>query len=98
MSIEVAHQYRDLFKYVRVLIIEEVSMILAELVEQIDQRLKQISGKFKHNFGDLDMILIGDLRQLPPVRATPIYKQIKKKITGVSMWHSLQFYELTHKL
>lgn len=40
------------------------------------------------------MILIGDLRQLPPVRATPIYKQQKQKIVGPLLWRSLKFYEL----
>ncbi|GFS89555.1 ATP-dependent DNA helicase [Trichonephila clavipes] len=74
LSIEVAHQYRALFKFIKVIIIDEVSMISAELLGHIDSRLKQITGNYNTNFGGLDMILIGDLRQLPPVRATPIYK------------------------
>ncbi|XP_044592819.1 ATP-dependent DNA helicase pfh1-like [Cotesia glomerata] len=57
-------------------------MIGAELLSQIDSRLKQITGNFEVHFGGLDIILIGDLRQLPPVRATPIYKQIKRQIAG----------------
>ena len=40
-------------------------MIGAELLEQIDLRLKQITGNFTKYFGDLDVILIGDLRHLP---------------------------------
>ena len=88
LSIEVAHQYRALFKFVKVLIIDEVSMIGAELLEQIDSRLKQITGNFSKNFGGLDVIFIGDLRQLPPVRATPIYKQIKRRMTGPTLWRS----------
>lgn len=39
------------------------------------------------------MILIDDLRQLPPVRATPIYKQIKQRI-HVPLWQGLKFYQL----
>lgn len=49
-------------------------MIGARMLEQIDQRLKQITGNFKTNLGGLDIILIGDLQQLPPVMGTPIYK------------------------
>lgn len=67
LSTAAVHQYRALFKYVKVLIIDEISMIYAELLSQIDSRLKQITGDFKTNFGGLDVILIGDLRQLPPV-------------------------------
>ncbi|GFU16293.1 ATP-dependent DNA helicase [Trichonephila clavipes] len=74
LSTEVAQQYRAFFKYVKVLIVDEISMIGAELLAQIDSRLKQITGNFDTNFGGLDVILIGDLRQIPPVRATPIYK------------------------
>ncbi|XP_044574374.1 ATP-dependent DNA helicase RRM3-like [Cotesia glomerata] len=91
LSIEVAQQYRSLFKYVRVLIIDEISMIGAELLSQIDSRLKQITGNFEVHFGGLDIILIGDLRQLPPVRATPIYKQIKRQIAGSTLWRGLKF-------
>ena len=50
----------------------------AEFLNQIDARLKQITGSFDENFGGLDITFIGDLRQLHPVRATPIYKQSKQ--------------------
>ncbi|XP_044578936.1 ATP-dependent DNA helicase pfh1-like [Cotesia glomerata] len=96
LSIETAQQYRCLFKYVKVLIIDEISMIGAELLNQIDARLKQkITGNFDENFGGLDIIFIGDLRQLPPVRATPIYKQSKQQMIGPLLWRGLKFYELT---
>lgn len=87
LNIEKAHQYRASFQFVKV--IDEVSMVSAELLEQIDARLKQITGLFTKAFGDLDIILIGDLRQLPPVKATPIFKQIKKKITGETSWRKI---------
>jgi len=86
LSMETAQQYRCLFKYVKVLIIDEVSMIGAELLNQIDVRLKQITGNFDEPFGRLDAIFIGDLRQLPPVRATPIYKQPKQRMVGPLLW------------
>lgn len=95
LSIETAQQYRCLFKYVKVLIIDEISMIGAEILNQIDARLKQITGNFDENFGGLDIIFIGDLRQLPPVRATPIYKQSKQRMVGPLLWRGLKFYELT---
>ncbi|GFW88268.1 eukaryotic translation initiation factor 2-alpha kinase 1 [Trichonephila clavipes] len=49
---------------------------------------------FDTNFGGLDVILVGDLRQLPPVRATPTYKQIKQRIAGPTLGRGLKFYEL----
>lgn len=41
LSMEIAKQYRCLFKYVKVLLIDEVSMIGVELLNQIDSRLNK---------------------------------------------------------
>ncbi|GFT20967.1 transposable element Tcb2 transposase [Trichonephila clavipes] len=69
-------------------------MISAQLLLKVDSRLKQITGNFQSHFGGLDIILIGDLRQLPPVRSTPIYKQPKQTIVGPILWRNLKCYEL----
>lgn len=50
LSAEALAHYRVLFKYVKVLIIDEISMISAEFLEKIDSRLKQITGNYKDNF------------------------------------------------
>lgn len=94
LSIEVVYQYRALFRYIKVIIIDEISMIGAELLNQIDARLKQITGNYDHDFGGLDVIFIGDLRQLPPVRSTAIYKQQKQKIFGPMLWRGLKYFRL----
>ncbi|GFR14105.1 ATP-dependent DNA helicase [Trichonephila clavata] len=94
LSVEVDHQNRTLFRCIKVLIVNEISNFGAELLSQIDSRLKQITGNFSINFGGIDIILIGDLRQLPPIRATPIFKQQKQRIFGPILWHGLKFYEL----
>ncbi|GFW00703.1 ATP-dependent DNA helicase [Trichonephila clavipes] len=75
---ETAQQYINLFKYIQVIIIDEISMISAKLLLKVDSRLKQITGNFQSNFGGLDIILTGDLRELPSIRSTPIYKQPKQ--------------------
>lgn len=76
LSSETLQLYRSLFRYARVLIIDEISMVSAELLHKIDNRLKQITGK-NTDFGSIDVILIGYLRQLPPARSTPIYKILR---------------------
>ena len=47
------HLYRTLFRYVKVLIIDEKSMIGAQLLAKIDLRLKQITGNYKIPFGNI---------------------------------------------
>lgn len=50
-----------------VLIIEEVSMMDAELFQKVSEFLKIVRG-CSLSFGGLQMLLIGDMCQLPPVR------------------------------
>ncbi|XP_037958820.1 uncharacterized protein LOC119688206 [Teleopsis dalmanni] len=70
------------------------SMVSAELLQQIDARLRQITGLLQKDFGGLDVILIGDLRQLPPVKATPIFKQTKNRISAETPWRKFKQFEL----
>ncbi|GFU24137.1 ATP-dependent DNA helicase [Trichonephila clavipes] len=58
---ETVQQYITLFKYIKVIIIDEISMISAQLLLKVDSWLKQITGHFQSNFGGLNIILIGDL-------------------------------------
>lgn len=58
---------RDLFASLDALIIDEVSMVRADLMDAIDQSLRLNRGRPQEPFGGVQMILIGDLYQLPPV-------------------------------
>lgn len=58
---------KSLYKNLEILIIDEVSMLRADLLDCIDIFL-QIHGPKPHKpFGGVQMIFIGDLYQLPPV-------------------------------
>lgn len=94
LSFENVALYRTLFRNVKVVFVDECSMISAQLLHQIDNRLKQINGIYDIPFGGLDIIFIGDLRQLPPVFATPIYRPIKTSLSGTALWGGLQYYKL----
>lgn len=50
----------------RVLLIDEVSMVRADRLDMVDQRLKAAKGNSKP-FGGVKIILVGDFCQLPPV-------------------------------
>jgi ATP-dependent DNA helicase PIF1 len=53
-------------KAIDTLIIDEISMVRADMLDAIDQSLKLNRGS-KRPFGGVRMILSGDLHQLPPV-------------------------------
>ena len=49
------------------LIIDEVSMLRADILDAIDYRMRSVKGNFFQSFGGTQVILIGDLYQLPPI-------------------------------
>lgn len=58
---------KTIYKKLDAIIIDEVSMVRADLMDCIDEFLR-IHGKNKNKpFGGIQMIFIGDLYQLPPV-------------------------------
>jgi len=58
---------RKLLRELELLIIDEVSMLRADLLDCIDVVLRSIRRKRNLPFGGVQLLLIGDLYQLPPV-------------------------------
>jgi hypothetical protein len=58
---------KQVLRSIDLLVIDEVSMLRADLLDAIDYRLKAAKGNFRESFGGVQLLLIGDLYQLPPV-------------------------------
>ncbi|MBU1126267.1 AAA family ATPase [Patescibacteria group bacterium] len=58
---------RKLFENLEVVVIDEISMVRADLLDCVDKALRLNRGRPKEEFGGVQMIFIGDLFQLPPV-------------------------------
>lgn len=58
---------KTLYKKLTTIIIDEVSMVRADLLDCVDKFLRLNGPEFKRPFGGVQMIFIGDLYQLPPV-------------------------------
>ena len=58
---------RNLINEIELLIIDEVSMLRADLLDCIDHMLRFLRKRKYDPFGGLQMLFIGDLLQLPPV-------------------------------
>lgn len=60
---------RRLFQQLNYLIIDEISMVRADLMDLIDISLRKNTGRENELFGGVQLILVGDMFQLPPVIA-----------------------------
>ena len=58
---------RNVLREVDLLIIDEVSMLRADLLDAVDHRMRQVKHRYDRSFGGAQVLLIGDLYQLPPV-------------------------------
>ncbi|HOZ86917.1 MAG TPA: helix-turn-helix domain-containing protein [Bacteroidia bacterium] len=60
-------QRLSIFRKLELLVIDEISMVRADLLDQIDTTLRQTRKKWQLPFGGVQVMLIGDMHQLPPV-------------------------------
>lgn len=68
-------------------IIDEVSMLRADILDAIDYRMRSAKGNFNRSFGGAQVLMIGDLFQLPPI--------VKDHEWGVlkNYYRSMHFFE-----
>jgi hypothetical protein len=69
------------------LIIDEVSMLRADILDAIDYRLKSIKRNFDVPFGGIQVLFIGDLFQLPPIVKEQEWQILSK------FYNSMHFFE-----
>ena len=78
LDANIANSLREMYSDLKVLVIDEFSMLGSRTFLRIDTRLRQITGKTQI-FGGVSVILVGDLNQLSPVIDKPIYMPISSK-------------------
>lgn len=61
------YKIHNFYKSVKMLIIDEVSMLTPDLLDAIDRALRQLKQNPTERFGGVKVIFVGDLGQLPPV-------------------------------
>ncbi|OAE94271.1 helix-turn-helix domain-containing protein [Flavobacterium psychrophilum] len=78
---------KSVIKNMELLIIDEVSMLRADLLDGIDFMLQSIRKK-KIAFGGVQVLFIGDLLQLPPVIKDEEWKTLRNYYKGKFFFHS----------
>ncbi len=66
-EVKLTTQKRGLLRELELLIIDEVSMLRADLLDAIDVLLRSVRRNQSAPFGGVQILFIGDLLQLPPV-------------------------------
>jgi DNA polymerase III epsilon subunit-like protein/outer membrane biosynthesis protein TonB len=91
-------------KALEMLIVDEVSMVSADLLDAMDRTLRRVRGKQFVPFGGVQLVMFGDVHQLPPVvpEGEPLDKYMKETFRSPHFFDArtwvtapLEVYELT---
>ena len=88
---EVLHEMKIKYEYLKLVLIDEISMIGNETFEQLNLALQHIKGN-NLPFGGISLLVIGDFLQLPPVKQLGVFMHTRKgtyKAFNGSLWQEL---------
>ncbi|KAJ8719782.1 hypothetical protein PYW08_011957 [Mythimna loreyi] len=85
------------WKDIKFLFIDEISMVPYEMLCIIDSRLKQLKNS-EEMFGGLNVLLFGDLMQLPPVRGNQVFDQPARMVPATHLWRLFSLIELKENM
>jgi hypothetical protein len=77
VSADKLRRLREKFRNVRLLVIDEISMVPVDLLGHVNHRLQLIMEN-QSLFGGLVVVMMGDFRQLPPVMGLNIAVQVTR--------------------
>lgn len=95
------NRLESLLRRIDTLVIDEISMVRADLLDAVDERLRQA---FNNNlpFGGIQLVMFGDVYQLPPVVDKDLVSYFEKEYQGyyffnAQVWQKTEFkiYELS---
>ena len=85
-------ELRENLSELRLIIIDEMSLVSADMLYKIDAKLKEIFHLRKEiHFAGIGIMLVGDLLQIPPVKAGYIFGAPKNDKSKVA--HDVVQYE-----
>jgi hypothetical protein len=83
---------QQLFRSMELLIIDEVSMLRADLLDAMDWTLRNVR-KNNAPFGGVQVLFIGDLLQLPPVVKNEEWSELRNYYGGLFFFHARVIHE-----
>ena len=78
---------RSMFRNLELLVIDEVSMLRADLLDAMDWTLRNVR-KNNAPYGGVQVLFIGDLLQLPPVVKQQEWTHLSKHYNGMYFFHA----------
>lgn len=82
---------RKVLRATELLIIDEVSMLRADILDAVDFRMRRAKGDYSRSFGGAQLLMIGDLCQLPPIVNEEEWQVLKRYYRSMHFFEALAF-------
>lgn len=80
---------RKILQELELLIIDEISMVRADVLDAVDAMLRHVRYRFREPFGGVQVIFIGDMYQLSPVVSDEEWQLMAEYYHSPYFFHSL---------
>ncbi len=89
-EIDLSKNQKNILKELETVVIDEISMVRSDIFNRIDIILKEVMRN-KMPFGGKQVIVLGDLFQLPPVAPKGIFEFLSEKYGGIYFFNAPAF-------
>jgi hypothetical protein len=86
-------QRLNLLRKMEVLVIDEISMVRADVMDALDCILRSVRRNYDAPFGGIQLLCIGDLHQLPPVAQNHEWEMLQNYYSSPFFFNSLAIQE-----
>ena len=84
---------KKVLRATELLIIDEVSMLRADILDAIDFRMRSAKGNYSKSFGGTQLLMTGDLQQLPPIVNEEEWQVLQRYYRSIHFFEALAFRE-----
>lgn len=84
---------KKVLRATELLIIDEVSMLRADILDAIDYRMRSAKGNYFKSFGGTQVLMIGDLHQLPTIVKEEEWQLLQNYYRSMHFFEALAFKE-----
>jgi len=82
---------KKVLRATELLIIDEVSMLRADILDAIDYRMRSAKGNYFKSFGGTQVLMIGDLHQLPTIVKEEEWQLLQNYYRSMHFFEALAF-------
>ena len=97
LSSELLNKLTDYYEQIKFIVIDEISLVGANMFDAIDQRLRSIKHVQNKYFGKIDVIICSDFYEAPPVRDKCVFQKLDDGLNSFApnFWNDhIKCYEL----